>query len=260
MPGFALYDSNGNLKQTQQVTGYSIISNTDTGAQNNWGPALSGHTIIEWSGASDLTSVTGLSGGVTGQIVIFKNTGTKVAYFAHSSSSSLAANRFTNLITSSTTPVAGGGYIAWVWDGTNWKLIDHTQGAWINVAYSSGDYTASGGVTWTVDSGDVTSAQYLVVGKSVTYSVQLGTTSVSATSTNTLLIKIPNSFSALSTTYGAGHLLYSDAGVGFVGGGIIDVNGALFLTNIRLLKKDISNWTIATNTTGVAGTVTFEVS
>ncbi len=124
----------------------TVISNTDTGATNNWAPAgLSGNTLIEWHGASDI-AVTGIAGGVTGQIVTIKNTGTKIATFAHQSASSSAGNKITNTISSITTPIAVGGYITYQYDATDWQIIAHQQGAGVAITPI---FTANLGATWT---------------------------------------------------------------------------------------------------------------
>ena len=89
----------------------TVVPDTNTGTIHNWPPTLTPpRTLIEWSGAADFTC-TGLAGGVAGYLVTVKNTGTKVATFAHASASSSAANRFTNVVTSGPTPIAPGGWV-----------------------------------------------------------------------------------------------------------------------------------------------------
>lgn len=258
--GFSVLDASGQIKQTTMRSGMTVISDTSTGSVNDWGPTgLSGDTLIKWNGASDAT-FTGLAGGISGQLVIIRNiTSSKVAYFAHQSGSSSAGNKFKNAVTSAATPIAAGGFIAFLYDGTDWQLVAHSQGAWINVTYSAGDFTGNGSMTWTVDSGDLVSFQYLVVGKSLTVGLQINTSTVGGSVSNVLQVKVPGGFSALSTSYGLGHMAYADGGA-FQGGGLFQLNGAATTTLIQCLKRDISNWTLATNATGVSGTVTFEIS
>lgn len=186
-------DSQGNLKVSSSQ--WIILTNSDTGTQNNWNPGISFNTLIEWSGASDIT-ITGLSGGFTGRSFILKNTGTKVAYFSHNNGSSSASNRFKNLVTSSTTAVAAGGYIYYVNDGTDWKLVDHDQGDYITPTFSAGDFTFSGDRTWTVDAGDVTTQAWKLTGRSLHYIWKIASSTISGgTATGFFKIAIPNSYS-----------------------------------------------------------------
>jgi hypothetical protein len=101
-------------------------------------------------------------------------------FFSYLGAGSIAANRFKNIITSGYTPVAAGGYIVYLHDGTEWKLIAHEQGAYIDVAYNSGDFTAqSGTVTWTVDSGDMVTNAYYVKGNQVFFKLKILTSTLS---------------------------------------------------------------------------------
>lgn len=118
------------------------IADTSTGSQNNWAPGISGHSFIVWNGASD-TTITGMASGVTGQQVLITNkSATKVMYFLHQSGSSSAGNKFRCISTSTNpgTPVAAGGWALFEYDGTDWRLVNHDQGAWI-------DYSATSTVT-----------------------------------------------------------------------------------------------------------------
>lgn len=119
--------------------------------QNDWSPGIVGNTVIEWSGASNIT-ITGLSGGVVGQRVSIKNLSSKVISLPHHSGSSISANQFHNSITSGPTWVAPGGNISYTYDSSFWVLETHQQGAWITYAFNAGDFTASGGGTWIVGS------------------------------------------------------------------------------------------------------------
>ena len=110
------------------LTERKVLATSVTGAQNNYAPALAGDTTDYWSGASD-AAVTGLAGGVAGQRYTFKNVGTNVATFAHQSGSSAAGNRFRNFATSAATPVAPRGSATWEYDGTDWRILQHEQGA-----------------------------------------------------------------------------------------------------------------------------------
>lgn len=115
----------------------TVITDASTGTQNNYAPGISGNTVHFWAGANILT-VNGFVGGVSGAIYTFRNTGSFVAFFNHNSGSGSAGNKIFNAATALATPVAPGGSASWVYDGTQWQLMNHIQGAPVS-------YT----VTWT---------------------------------------------------------------------------------------------------------------
>lgn len=244
-----------NKAELQLLVAGLVVTSTSTGAQNNWTPGVSGNTMIVWSGASD-AAITGLAGGVAGVTAIFRNTGTKVATFAHLSGSSSAANQFTNSATVGTTPVAPGGSITYRHDGTNWKLIAHTQGAWITPTYAAGNFTASVSMTWTVDSGDVTNYSYKLESRSLTVTWYLQTTSVGGTPSTQLKIAIPNGFVASKASL---HMcIQDDAAAGNVATFVLLTASGTTMDIYHSLG--VGNWAAATNTTRVFGTITFEVN
>lgn len=232
----------------------TVINSTDTGTQNNWNPGLLSDTLIFWTGASDMT-VTGFTGGAAaGQRITIKNTGSKVAYFAHQSGSSSAGNKLTNLVTSGTTPVATGGWIAYIYDGTDWQLDDQDQGAWLDIAYSAGNFTGSSTITWTVDAGDQGSLAYKVKGKEITIAGVISTTTVSGVGTD-LRIAMPNSLKTNRTVVGICRV--NDAGAGLVAGIVyVLASGG---TTINFETMSGSNWNAATNTTALQFSIACEL-
>ena len=58
-------------------------------------------------------------------------------------------------------------------------MRDHEQGAWITPTFSAGDYDGGGGaMTWTVESGDVTTCKYYLKGRTLAWALQLTGTTV----------------------------------------------------------------------------------
>src|SRR5215510_1351353 len=179
--------SSGAAWEPYSSTGeYRYVDSTATGTQNNWNLSVAYNTVVEWHGASDIT-VTGITGGLLGRFFIFRNTGTKIAYFSHNSGSSSAGNKLLNIVTAGDTPVAPGGYIGFVYFQTgsgNWNLIAHDQGPLIDIPYSSGNFTADAG-TWTVDSGDIDLLAYKIEGRTKYVAWRLNTTSNSSAAATT---------------------------------------------------------------------------
>lgn len=224
----------------------TVITSSATGAQNNFAPGLSGNTFVELTGAAP--AISGLAGGVTGQLVVFKNTGTGVATFLHQNGLSSAGNLFTNLVTSGPTPVAAGGWAAFIYDGSNWMLVDHEQGAWITPAFSAANFTASGAMTWTVASGNVTTYKYRISGKTMQVGWFFQTTTIGGTPSFALRV---NAFGYTIATRCAGthYKQNSPTDTGFGPASFENVAGQPYfqLYTDQNLGNSL-NWSASTNT------------
>lgn len=249
-----------NLRPSGGLTTY--ITNSQTGAQNNWAPTgMVGHTIINWSGAS-AAAITGIEGGVAGQIVTIRNTGSLVITFAHASGSSDADNRFTNAVTSGVTPVSTGGYVTYQYTGSVWLLVAHEQGAWITPTYAAGDFTASSS-TWGVDAGDITTSpgvmKYRLAGRTLQVVYYIATTDVGAGNAS---IRIGNGqwggFTATNEVETLTRIV-DNAGSATTGMAVLVPSGT-YIANFRtLLGSDAWTNTTSDNTI-VTGTLAFEVN
>lgn len=237
---------------------WTVISNTATGATNDWAPAgLSGNTLIEWNGASD-AAFTGLAGGVTGQIVTVKNiTAAKIATFAHLVTSS-AGNQFSNYATSAPTPIFTRGFITFQYDGTNWKIVGHEQGAWITPAYAAGDFTASGSMTWGVDAGDVRTYRYKLDGNTLLVEAIMLTTTTGGTASFALYVKVPGGFSA-AAEYTGSQFYFNTAAPWTMGP--VWIEPTTIPTKIQIYTAGFgnANWTLGTHNVGVYASLALEV-
>lgn len=236
---------------------HTVVSSSTTSNQNDWAPGLSGDTVIFWSGASNIT-VTGFAGGVSGQVIVFKNTGTAVTTFSHNSGSSSAGNKLFNIATSAGTPVAGKGYAVYQYDGTQWQLVAHDQGAWITPTFAAGDYTAITAGTWTVASGDVANQQYRLAGRALTVMTSLATTTVAQSGGNPVQLSIANGawggFTISNTNLTAGVVNDNAGGTAL---GVISVTAAG--TSIRLFRAGTAQFSNSTDQTGFDFVFTFEI-
>jgi hypothetical protein len=127
-------------------------------------------------------------------------------------------------------------------------------GEWITPAYDAGNFAASVG-TWGVDSADVTTYAYTLVGKTMTVAFDIRTTDVSAAPTE-LRIAIPGSFTAAKQTRNL--ITTIDAG-GAETVGFAQVSAA---GTVIALFKNIAGaaWTLTTaDNTYVIGQIVFEV-
>lgn len=180
--------------------------------------------------------------------------------------------RFTSLITTSTAATSltvGGGITA----GTGAVALVNTSGKipavssayfadlsganltfpWNTVSFNAGNFTGSGSMTWTVDSGDQGTNAYSVVGSQVTWTFGFSTTTVGGTPSSELRVTLPGGFTATGTSTN-GTLVYADNGT--VGSGLWVVSAG---NTYAALYKDIAaqNWSAATNATSIRAMIVF---
>lgn len=131
------------------------------------------------------------------------------------------------------------------------------MGEWTAVTYASGNFTAGGSQTWTVQSGDQTTYAYTLVGKTMTLTAELLTTSVGGTPNAELRIAIPGGFAA-SRAFVASGITIRDSGSSATHEPML-IQGAAGVSYLSLYLLGAPNWPATTNTTNVYVNVTFEV-
>lgn len=77
------------------------------------------------------------------------------------------------------------------------------MGEWTTVTHSAGNFTGSGSLTWTVDSGDMLINRYTDVGLTMWWSLGLVNTSTGGTASDELRVTLPASRTVSATTTGA---------------------------------------------------------
>lgn len=133
--------------------------------------------------------------------------------------------------------------------------IDGLIGEWTDVAFSAGNFTGNGSMTWTLASGDASTNRYVKHNKTLTWSVFLITTSVGGTPSTDLQIAVPGGFTFANSGNACHAALVSDNGT--IREGIVRPTSGSILS-IQLTSG--ANWAAATNTTTVAFTWVGEVS
>jgi hypothetical protein len=128
------------------------------------------------------------------------------------------------------------------------------MGDWISPAYNAGDFTAGGTMTWTVQSADVYTYEYTLIGHTMILAFDIIQTSVTAPLAADLRIAIPGGFTAAKYTPQV--FVYNDNGGGNTAGFAQIVPGGTYLS---LYKMGLGNWSAAVNTTNVFGNISFEV-
>ena len=124
---------------------------------------------------------------------------------------------------------------------------------WTTVPYSASNFSASSG-TWTVGAPNVTTFEYVVMGKVMIINFYIASTSVSATPA-TLRILIPGGYLSARETRGVGQA--NDAGTATVPGLLRVIPGGNLLECYKTMAG--GNWAVATNNTNVAGQLVFSI-
>jgi hypothetical protein len=192
-------------------------------------------------------------GGVNGErVVLFMRTAAVVT-IAH-------GGLMVNIATSAPTPLSRNGVAVYTWDAGGWTLTSHEQGAWITAPYAATNFTGLGGMTWTVDAGDVTAMTYSLRGRTLTVAFQLSTTSVGGTLASQLQIGngAYGGFVVSASAFYAPLAVAYDGAPGAVAAGYItaSANGA----GLLLAKQSGAAWVAATNGSYFYGQIICDVA
>ncbi len=206
-----------------------------------------------------LTTLRGLKAGIyDGQQVTLVSIGAGQVNLSHQDTGSTAACRLINTVSSIKTPLAAGtGYATYAYDLTTarWRLVLHEQGAVIDIPYTSTDYTATGGMTWTVDAGDVTTFAYRLQGATMIYFVNIITCSIVAPLSSTLLVALYPVGVTVTKTCASGAQI-SDNGTAVPGSMQMILPGS----QLSFRRSDKGNFAASTNASSVLGMLQVAIS
>lgn len=122
-----------------------------------------------------------------------------------------------------------------------------------DVPFNAGDFTASGGMTWTVEAGDIISFRYGIQENRMFISLFVVSTTVAAPLSGTLKVKIPNLRTAVYTSYNSA--LIVDNGIYKIG--YVYATAASNLLSIELAPS--GNFSASVNNTRAAFQIWIEV-
>jgi len=246
-------DAKGRITAASTVVNANVLTTTSTGTVNNFS-INANTTVVRCNNASDLT-ITGITAGFDGQVVIFETIGAGGhVFFTNQDTGSSDPNKLINFITSGPTPIAGAsgqrGSASYWYDATTqrWRLFNHQQGNFIDISFSAGDFTANGSMTWTVASGDVVANKYLIQQRSIILAFTLQTTTVGGTPNTQLIKKLPSTYTIGTGTQAVCFALDNGTPIS-----ARSVNASS--TQISFSKFDGTNWTASTDNTFVSGTI-----
>lgn len=124
-----------------------------------------------------------------------------------------------------------------------WTPIQsYVGGAWTAVAFNAGNFTANGSMTWTVESGDVENNRYLVIGKTLFWSLGIVTSTIGGTPNTELRATIPGGEVAAATGF------YTRCAYAVNNGSVVEARAVVAAaTYVALLRNDGANWSTGTN-------------
>lgn len=125
---------------------------------------------------------------------------------------------------------------------------------WSSVTFSAGNFVAVGGGSWTVASGDQSTFKYIKVGKTLTVSLFLVTTTVAGTVTS-VTVPIPGSYVSANAS-GGDCKIYDNTATAFESGHWVVGPGGTTITFVRAATAAFS---ASTDLTSIRATMIFEV-
>src|SRR4030095_7812895 len=213
--------------------------------------------LIRMNNAS-LATIRGLKAGIAGQRVTIVSVGAGQVNFSHQDTNSSALNRLINFVTLGSTPLAAGsGFATYVYDVTTgrWRLNDHEQGAWIDVAFSAGDFTANGAMTCTAAAGDIIVDRFRISGRSMTYSFQYNTMTLGGVANTTIIRAIVGGYTVASASQQP-NAVNDNVGTAETGKCFVLAAG----TSLNFRRAANANWTLGADVAGVFGVLNLELT
>lgn len=213
-------------------------------------PALNvgGVTLLEYDGAGDV-AISGLVGGVPGQILIIRNLTPYTITLFGRDGSALAINQLHNFVSGVSLIVGGRGVATYVYSaGAFWGMGGYAQGGQYVQPYDAASYGTVTPGTWTVEPGDLGPETFYLEGRHLFYSFYIHHTSVAGLPYG-LTRRLPLAWQSTTTPY-AGTMLYTeDGGTSFYEGIVLRLDD----THVTFRRAANAPWATTTNLTGVIG-------
>ncbi len=201
---------------------------------------------------ASLATIRGLKAGIDGQLVTVMSIGAGQVDLAHQNTGdATAANRLINISAATQMSLApGSGVVTYQYDAATqrWRMTAHDQGAYISVPYASGNFTGSGSMTWTVESGDNAYVKYKQMGRTVVVKASIITSTVGGAAGSGLRIAAPAGIT-FSGNDSFGFAVFTEDG--FATQNVGQAIARTASNTIEGKKNTGVNWALTTNLTGL---------
>jgi hypothetical protein len=256
----ALAANYGNVRNDTVGLRYLTLGNQDYGeiAINDLRP---NETVVLYQHTIPLTIHSISTNGPLrlGQLLTFVgNAGMPPVKFAHQSTvQANAALRFSNLVTSAPTPIAGGGRAVYQYNGGTWLLVHHEQGSWITSPFAASSFYADSPMVWTVTAGNLVDFAYRLTGRTLQINIYISGSVLSGTAAPGLYVQNPAYGGFVSTRTQLTVLMLADAATGNN-----PVFGQLYpsAANYRLMFNKFSGTPITVGGLSLYGQITLQVN
>ena len=151
-------------------------------------------------------------------------------------------------------PTAGAA--TYIYQGGSWVLVNHEQGAWIQLPYSASNFATDVGA-WTVEAGDVGQIAFYLKGTTLTVTFDIRTSTVAGGPQFLRLLGIPYTF---KTSIYALPMLTADA-TGSMGAGYLPaaIGVQVMTRELVLVRANQVAWPNLTNALYAFGQVDGDV-
>lgn len=127
-------------------------------------------------------------------------------------------------------------------------VVGTSGGTWVDLPYSAGNFTAVGGMTWTVPAANVSTYMYRLEGKQLTLAVHVLNTTLGGTAAQELRVALPPGLTIASQGTGPTWST-QDVIIAFFTSGT---------TYVSLYKYDVSSWTLG-NVGQISATIVLRI-
>lgn len=128
-------------------------------------------------------------------------------------------------------------------------------GEWTDVAFSAGNFTGSGSMTWTVGSIDQVTLAYMIVGHTMTVAFYIDTSTVGGTPSTELRIAVPGGYTIAGRTMRSAGFASDNGTIG-----PCMVQAGVGQTFLQIFNSTFTPWAASTDTTMVSGQITFSIN
>jgi len=211
-----------------------------------------GVDVIEYTGVGDMT-IRGLTGGVQGQGLTIQNLSGSTVWLSTSDPAAGPGNTLVNLVSVGPMPLISFRSNAhYTYLSGEWRMGTYEMGNPVHPPFDAADYTGIGGAggTWEVEPGDIVYENFLLAGRTVSYSFYIQNTSVTGAPIY-LLRRLPFGWNLLEGNTVSG-ILVMDNGAQFA----LAVALMYDARNVRFERVAIGTpWSPSVNNTSMIGRV-----
>ncbi|HXR45226.1 MAG TPA: hypothetical protein VN759_10485, partial [Pseudolysinimonas sp.] len=126
--------------------------------------------VIEYTGVGDMT-IRGMSGGVQGQGLTIQNLSGYIVWLNTSDPTAGPGNTLVNLVSFGPMPLVGfRGNAHYTYLSGEWRMGTYEMGDPITTPHDPTAYSGSGGMTWIVEAGDRVYENFILNGRTLSFS------------------------------------------------------------------------------------------